>query len=286
MSGAVIPRTPGGDSAPRNKAGKATAPHCTRTFTSENARRLNDGEVFVCGRPESEHCDFSFLACVDMRAPLSCDKVHHVFETGDPTGKATAPPTPIRIVCPKCHPGLTVGRVQLLCPEHSPDEEAPGIIDHIDHTKPCENNTGHGADDGVEVPRPTLRGSGTTAARFPGPLPGVLLLLGAAILSFSATAQDRLAIVVPEKDAVVLREAYGKLQAAQKAFDEAKQAAQSRLVPKGWPCCIYDWNREFTVLMPAEVPKTYRWGSLDYPIQLDTQSITSPAIGTLHGVTR
>ena len=82
----------------------------------------------------------------------------------------------------------------------------------------------------------------------------VLAIVGCAS---PAHAQERQALVVPEKDAAELAKAHAALVKAQKTFDEAKARVEKRLVPKDWPCCLYVWSSDFRVMWPESV------GSID-----------------------
>ena len=98
---------------------------------------------------------------------------------------------------------------------------------------------------------------------------GLMLLIAMAGCASPAHAQERQALVVPEKDAAELLRAYRALVKAQKTFDEAKARVEKRLVPKEWPCCLYVWSDDFRVMWPerANIDGGYwngrYWGTLN-----------------------
>lgn len=103
---------------------------------------------------------------------------------GNKAGEATAPPT--FVVCPRCKGS---GQRSTAFGDIGIDPCVPcsgsGTVPRPTITDPtisCENNTGHGADGGVEVPRPTIPGGATRKPR--APMGGFLLftLMGASLL--------------------------------------------------------------------------------------------------------
>ena len=79
-----------------------------------------------------------------------------------------------------------------------------------------------------------------------------------------AHAQERQALVVPEKDAAELLKAHKALVDAQKIYDETKARLEKRLVPKDWPCCVFEWSTDFRVLWPQGIRRDYQYGNMQF----------------------
>ena len=122
----------------------------------------------------------------------------------------------------------------------------------------------------------------------------ILALVGC---SARADAQERRALVVPERDAAELLKAHRELMDAQRVYDEAKSRIEKRLAPKDWPCCVFQWSEDFRVLWPEQAG-TYRdWrgggyyltpGSYSVPnrstLELKPRLETTPAINPIHPI--
>lgn len=79
---------------------------------------------------------------------------------------------------------------------------------------------------------------------------GLMLLIAMAGCASPAQAQERQALVVPEKDAAELAKAHAALVKAQQAFDAMRARLEKKHVPKDWPCCLYVWSADFRVVWP------------------------------------